>query len=270
MDWRIAVVIGIIEGLTEFLPVSSTGHMIIAGHMLDFTGPKAQTFEIVIQLGAILAVTVIYRQRIARLVRAALPRAKTRGEEGMNGLHILLAICPALFLAWLLQDFIKGTLFSPETVVIGLVLGGIFMIAAERGGTKPTAETVDHITYKQAAMIGFAQILSLWPGFSRSGATIAGGMMAGASRAAAADFTFIIAIPVMALAAGYELLQSFTLYSLQDIPALAAGFAASFAVALIAVFSFIRFVQRISLTWFSWYRFVLAGAVIGYLVLAGF
>lgn len=270
MDWRIAVIIGIIEGLTEFLPVSSTGHMIIAGHMLDFTGAKAQTFEIVIQLGAILAVTVIYRQRIARLFGAMLPRAGTRRGKGMNGLHIVLAISPALLLAWLLQDFIKGRLFSPETVIIGLVLGGIFMIAAERGGTKPTAADLDQLTYKQAAMIGIAQILSLWPGFSRSGATIAGGMMAGASRAAAADFTFIIAIPVMAVATGYELLQFYPLFSGKDAVALAAGFVTSFAVALIAVFSFIRFVQRISLTWFSWYRFALAGAVLLYLAFVGF
>ena len=237
--------------------------MIIAGHMLDFTGQRAQTFEIVIQLGAILAVSVLYRQRIARLFVLLRPRAKR--EKGMNLLHVLIAITPAMLLAWLLEDFIKGTLFSPETVAIGLVLGGVFMMAAERGSKTPAAKDVDELTYKQAAAIGIAQILSLWPGFSRSGATIAGGMMAGASRAASADFTFIIAIPVMAAAAGYELIGAYRHFSAEDALFLAAGFAASFAVAFLAVFSFIRFVQRISLSWFSWYRFALAGAVILYM-----
>ena len=281
-DWWIAIVIGIIEGLTEFLPVSSTGHMIIAGHMLGFTGERAATFEIVVQLGAISAVVVLYWRTIIRLLTALRPRGgkESAGGKGaeveprLNVLHVLIAITPALLLAYLLRDFIKTVLFAPETVVIGLVLGGIFMIVAERtAGDVATGNAgtthIDQLTYRQTLMIGLAQCLSLWPGFSRSGATIAGGMMAGASRKASADFTFIIAIPVMCAAAGYELLQSYRLLSAEDVAFLAVGFIVSFVVALLAVMTFIRLVQRIKLTYFSYYRFALAGIVVVYMVLVG-
>lgn len=274
-DWWIAVIIGIIEGLTEFLPVSSTGHMILAGHLLGFTGERAATFEIVIQLGAISAVAVLYWRRIVRLFTALRPRGGNSGKGGaqeprLNLLHVLISIAPALLLAYLLRDFIKDVLFAPETVVVGLVLGGIFMIVAERTAGEAAATDIDQLTYRQTLMIGLAQCLSLWPGFSRSGATIAGGMMAGASRKAAADFTFIIAIPVMCAAAGYELLQSYKLLNAQDIAFLAVGFVVSFVVALLAVMTFIRLVQRIKLTYFSYYRFALAGIVVIYMVFVGF
>jgi undecaprenyl-diphosphatase len=261
-DWWVAIVIGIIEGLTEFLPVSSTGHMILAGHMIGFTGDKAETFEIVIQLGAIMAVTIIYWRRIVPLFTMLLPGRREPERQKLNLLHILIAIVPAMLLAFLLADFIKGVLFSPQTVVIGLVLGGIFMIIAEKGDGLVKANDIDELTYRQTAMIGLAQCLSLWPGFSRSGATIAGGMMAGASRAAAADFTFIIAIPVMCAATVYELLRSYEVFTTEDFAFLAVGFIVSFVVALLAVITFIRLVQRLKLTYFSYYRFVLAAVMV--------
>ena len=260
-DLWTAIVIGIVEGLTEFLPVSSTGHMILAGHAIGFTGERAETFEVVIQLGAILAVTVIYWRRILRLL--GIRNSKTEHAANaprLNLLHIGLSIVPALGLAFLFRDYIK-LLFMPETVVIGLVAGGVFMIAAERNQPAITAKDIDQLTYRQALFIGAAQCLSLWPGFSRSGATIAGGMLAGASRACAADFTFIIAIPVMCAAAGYELLSGISAMSQDDLLFLAVGFVVSFLVAMLAVFTFIKLVGRLKLTYFAYYRFALAAVV---------
>ncbi|PYI57171.1 undecaprenyl-diphosphate phosphatase [Paenibacillus flagellatus] len=264
----VAFVIGIVEGLTEFLPVSSTGHMILAGNMLGFTGDKAETFEVVIQLGAILAVAVIYWRRVLRLfgMRDEAARAKPRR---INLLHIALAIVPALGLAFVFRDWIK-MLFMPETVVIGLVAGGIFMIVGEKQQPKITATDMDELTYRQSLFIGIAQCLSLWPGFSRSGATIAGGMLAGASRAAAADFTFLIAIPVMCAATGYELLKSYGTMTPDDIGFLAVGFVVSFVVALLAVVTFIKLVGKLKLTYFSYYRFALAAVVLLYMYTVGF
>ncbi|MFK7695972.1 undecaprenyl-diphosphate phosphatase [Paenibacillus sp. HJGM_3] len=267
-DWWIALIIGIVEGLTEFLPVSSTGHMILAGHLLGFEGDKAESFEVVIQLGAILAVAVIYWRRVLRLFgfKDAASRAK---PKRINLIHIAISIVPALGLAFVLRDHIK-LLFSPETVVIGLVLGGIFMIIAEKQQPKITATDMDELTYKQVLYIGLAQILSLWPGFSRSGSTIAGGMLAGASRAAAADFTFLIAIPVMCAASGYELLKNYDQFTSSDIGFFAIGFIVSFIVALLAVVTFIKLVGKLKLTYFAYYRFVLAAIVLLYMTLVGF
>jgi len=265
----IAVIIGIVEGLTEFLPVSSTGHMILVGHMLGFEGEKAETFEIVIQLGAILAVAVIYWRRVLRLFGMRDAAVANRTKR-INLLHIFLAIAPAMGLAYLLNDFIKAHLFSPQTVVVGLILGGVFMIIAEKQQPKTTAETMDDITYRQALFIGIAQCLSLWPGFSRSGSTIAAGMLAGASRAASADFTFLIAIPVMTVATGYEMFQNFHKLSSGDLTFFAVGFVVSFVVALLAVVTFIRLVQKLKLTYFSYYRFVLAAITLIYLYTVGF
>lgn len=266
-DWWVAVVIGIVEGLTEFLPVSSTGHMILAGHLIGFSGEKAETFEVVIQLGAILAVVLLYRKRVARLFTVG--SFKRGGGPRLNLLHIALAIVPALGLAFLLRDWIK-LLFMPETVVIGLVAGGIFMMIGEKQQPAVTVTDMDQLTYRQALFIGVGQCLSLWPGFSRSGSTIAAGMLAGASRAAAADFTFLIAIPVMCAACGYELLNNYKTMTVEDIGFLAIGFVVSFVVALFAVAVFIRLVGRLKLTYFSYYRFVLAAVVLIYMATVGF
>lgn len=254
-DWRTAVMIGIVEGLTEFLPVSSTGHMILVGHLLDFHGDVAETFEISIQLGAIMAVLVLYWNRVLRMV--GLRKRPVGATRGVNLLHVFVAIAPALVLGFLLDDLI-GRLFRPETVLVGLVLGGVFMIIAEKWKAPVTAETMENITYRQAFWIGIAQLLSLWPGFSRSGSTIAGGMLAGASRGAAADFTFVIAIPVMAAATGYAIISRLHMLERDLFGFFAVGFIVSFVVALLAVATFIRWVSKIKLTYFSYYRFVLA------------
>jgi len=259
-DIWVAIIIGIVEGLTEFLPVSSTGHMILASNLLrvEETNETIKIFEVVIQLGAILAVVILYWRRLLRLFGIRDRNAAASAKGGLNLFHIFLAIVPAMIFGYLLHGFIKDVLFSPETVLVGLVLGGVFLILGEKQHPNIEAETIDQITYRQAIFVGISQILSLWPGFSRSGATIAGGMLAGVSRAAAADFTFIIAVPVMIAASAYDLYKGYHLLSASDIPLFAAGFVVSFVVALVAVFTFIKLVQKWSLIYFAYYRFLLA------------
>ncbi len=258
-----AIIIGIVEGLTEFLPVSSTGHMILTSRVLEVSeqNETMKTFEIVIQLGAILAVVVLYWRRILRLFgiqgKKASASILASPLKGMNLLHILIAIVPAMGLAFFLRDHIK-LLFSAEAVLVGLIVGGIFLMVAEKYHPVIMAHDMDSLSYRQAFFIGAAQCLSLWPGFSRSGATIAGGMLSGASRGAAADFSFIIAIPVMFAATGYELLTSYTYFTADVIGFFLTGFAISFIVALLAVVSFVKWVQSIKLTYFAYYRFALA------------
>ncbi|WP_409345253.1 undecaprenyl-diphosphate phosphatase [Paenibacillus sp. MBLB4367] len=258
--WK-SIIIGIVEGLTEFLPVSSTGHMILTGHLIGFTGEKADTFEVVIQLGAILSVVVLYWRRLLRLFGIQDAATKAKPGPKMNLLHIFLGILPAGLLGFVLHDYVK-MLFMPETVLIGLVVGGIFMMVAEKIQPKVEAEDMDAITYKQSFFIGVAQLLSLWPGFSRSGSTIAAGMLAGTSRAAAADFTFIMAIPIMVGASGIDMLKNYKLLTSDDLLFFIVGFVVSFIVALLAVSTFIKLVGKLKLTYFSYYRFALAAIML--------
>jgi undecaprenyl-diphosphatase len=264
-EWLIAVLLGVVEGLTEFLPVSSTGHLILAGELLRFVGERAETFEIFIQLGAILAVLVLYRQRFARLVadglrgEALLP---VSGRPGLTWAHLAIACLPAFVLGFLLHGFIKRELFSARTVLVGLVLGGLVMIGAEAWARRRAAGTavagVDDMTLGQALAIGCAQCLALWPGFSRSGSTISGGLVAGLDRRTAAEFSFVVAVPVMLAATGYDLMKSLQLLDGAFVATLAVGFVVSFLVAWLAVVVFLRLVQRVSLTPFAIYRFALA------------
>jgi undecaprenyl-diphosphatase len=258
-DIFVSIILGIVEGLTEFLPVSSTGHLILAGNLLDFTGPKADTFEIVIQLGAILAVAIIYWKRILGLF-GLLKKQQTVGVSGrkLNLIHVILAMMPALLVGFFTHDFIKSHLFSPTTVLLSLVLGGVFMIIAEKKQPPVRAKQIDDISYAQAFGIGLIQCLALWPGFSRSGATIAGGMLLGTSVRAAADFTFLIAIPMMVAASGYDLLKSWHLFQASDLPWFATGFVVSFIVAYIAVVGFLKLLERVKLSSFAYYRFIVA------------
>jgi undecaprenyl-diphosphatase len=264
-DWLTIVLLGIVEGLTEFLPVSSTGHLILAGELLRFVGERAETFEIFIQLGAILAVAVLYRQRFAGLVLAGLHGeavVPAPGERRLTWTHLAVACLPAFVLGFLLHGFIKRELFSSRTVLVGLVLGGIVMIAAEawsrRRGAAMVARSLDEVTLGQALAIGCAQCLALWPGFSRSGSTISGGLVAGLDRRTAAEFSFVVAVPVMLAATGYDLLTSLALLDGGFVATLALGFAVSFLVAWAAVVGFLRVVQSVSLTPFAVYRFALA------------
>lgn len=268
LDLWNSIIIGIIEGLTEFLPVSSTGHMILAGHLIGFTGAKADTFEIVIQLGAILSIIVLYWKRVLRLFGIREANISSQSGRTLSLKHIIIGILPALLFGFLLHKQIKN-LFNPAVVVIGLIVGGVFMIIAEKFHSRIESETLDDITYKQSFFIGVVQCLSLWPGFSRSGATIAAGMLAGTSRAAAADYTFLMAVPIMSAATGYDLLKNYKNFSSDDFVFLIIGFVIAFIVAMLAVSTFIKLVGKLKLTYFSYYRFALAILVILYMMYGG-
>lgn len=252
-----AIILGIIEGLTEFLPVSSTGHLVLAGDLLKFEGDTAVTFKIVIQLGAVLAVLLLYWKKYLSIGVNMLKMDFSK-SKGLNAIHMILAMIPALIVYLLFKDMIKTHLFGPEPVLIGLVAGAILMIFAARSRGTKTAETVDHLNYKQAFGIGLFQCLALWPGFSRSGSTISGGLLLGTSQKAAADFTFLISVPVMFGASLLDLYDSRDLLNSDALTLMLIGFVTSFVVALIAVVTFIKLIKRLRLEWFALYRFVLA------------
>jgi undecaprenyl-diphosphatase len=256
-DMISAIVLGIIEGLTEFLPVSSTGHMILAGYLLGFEGDAKNTFKIVIQLGAVLAVLVLYWRRYMSMLKDLLT-FDFSSKKKLNALHLIIAMIPALIVYLLFKDIIKHVLFGPSPVLIGLIAGGILMIVASRMKRRTTAEETDDITYKQALGIGLFQCLALWPGFSRSGSTISGGLLLGTSQKAAADFTFMISVPVMFGATILDLYDSREFLAIHQLPMFLVGFAAAFIVAMIAVVTFLNLIKRLKLEWFAIYRFVLA------------
>ncbi len=262
-----ALILGMVEGLTEFAPVSSTGHMILVDDMWlqsgDFLGKYvANTFKIVIQLGSILAVVVVFKDRFIDLL--GLNRLmKKKGSAESNGQHlrlsqVIVGLIPAGVLGVLFEDYIDEHLFSLETVLIGLVVGAILMICADLfSPRKPKIETVDKITYKQALSIGLIQCLSLWPGFSRSGSTISGGVLLGMSHRAASDFTFIMAVPIMAGASGISLLKNWEYFTLDAMPFFIVGFISAFIFALISIRFFLKLINKIKLIPFAIYRIIL-------------
>ncbi|WP_274652316.1 undecaprenyl-diphosphate phosphatase [Paenibacillus humicola] len=266
-----AIILGIIEGLTEFLPVSSTGHMILANKLLGYT-PDDQiikTFEVVIQLGAILAIALIYRHRILNLfgLSKKTESVATFSNIGhrrsrLNLIHVALGIVPPLALAFLLRNVIKDDGFNQKPVLLALVVGGIYMIVAEwlvrTRRIRVVSETMDDITYKQALMIGILQCLSLWPGYSRSGSTIAGGMLVGTSYRAAADFSFLMAIPIMVVASGYEMLDNYKNITGHNLVFFIVGFVVAFIVAWLVIIAFMKVIQKVRLTHFAIYRLVVA------------
>ncbi|MCR2805807.1 undecaprenyl-diphosphate phosphatase [Paenibacillus soyae] len=256
-DFISAIILGILEGLTEFLPVSSTGHLILAGDLLNFEGDAATTFKIVIQLGAVMAVLILYWKRYMDILKD-LASLKFKVPNKLNVVHMVLAMIPALIVYLLFNDYIKSVLFGSAPVLISLILGGILMIVASRAKRKVTAEETDNISYKQAFGIGLFQCLALWPGFSRSGATISGGMLLGTSQKAAADFTFIISVPVMMGATVLDMYDSRHLLTSDNLLLFLIGFVAAFIVAMIAVVTFLKLIKRIKLEWFAYYRFALA------------
>ena len=245
-----AAILGVVEGATEFIPVSSTGHLIIAGDWLDFEGERAAVFEVFIQLGAILAIVWLYRAKLARVLASLGSEAASR----RLALGIALAFLPAAVVGLLAHDAIKQYLFNPPSVAAALVAGGLAMLAIEWRRPKPRIHTVDDVPPLTAFGIGLAQVLSLVPGVSRSGATIMGGYCLGLSRAAATEFSFFLAIPVMVAASGYDLLKNLRLLSAPDVPVFATGFIVSFASALVVVRLFVGFVSRSTFVPFAIYR----------------
>ena len=253
-EYIIAVIIGVVEGLTEFLPISSTGHMILAGSLLGFEGEKASVFEVFIQLGAILSVFILYRDKFRRMMDLK----RITSSDGLSAWHAAAGIVPVMGVGYLLHKPIKLYLFSPFTVIIGLVAGAALMLAAEKIARRPATCDVEDMTIRQAFFVGLFQILSLWPGFSRSGSTIAGGLLFGLSRTAAAEFSFIIAVPLMLVACVYDLLKILDKLSAGDLAMIAVGFAVAFVVAWASIVWFLRFLNRSTLASFAYYRFALA------------
>ncbi|MCP3740508.1 undecaprenyl-diphosphate phosphatase [Rossellomorea sp. BNER] len=259
-----AIILGLVEGLTEFAPVSSTGHMIIVDDMWlqseEFLGKYvANTFKIVIQLGSILAVVVVFKDRFINLLGLDRINKKTGNNQNRLKLsQVIVGLIPAGVLGVLFEDYIDEHLFSLTTVLIGLVIGAVLMIIADLFGPKnPKVQTVDQITYKQALSVGLIQCLSLWPGFSRSGSTISGGVLVGMSHRAAADFTFIMAVPIMCGASGISLLKNWQYFTLDALPFFIAGFISAFVFALISIRFFLKLINKIKLVPFAIYRIVL-------------
>ncbi|MGH7827272.1 MAG: undecaprenyl-diphosphate phosphatase [Candidatus Binatia bacterium] len=269
-SWGIAVVLGIVEGLTEFIPVSSTGHLIIAGHLLGFVGEKASSFQIAIQSGAILAVVVLYRQRFAALVPvgSACATSSVSSMRGWRGLwRIALASLPALVVGYLARHVIKEHLFTPVAVTWALLAGGIAILIAEGWISRRRSNSLESLSLTQAVGIGLFQILALWPGTSRAAATIVGGMLLGLDRKGAAEFSFLIAVPVLLAATGYEIVTMQAAYDAQELTLFGIGFVVSFVVAMISVRTFVLYLGRWSLAPFGWYR--IAAAPIFYILTEG-
>jgi undecaprenyl-diphosphatase len=266
MDILIAIILGIVEGITEFLPVSSTGHLILAGHLLNFKGRMSETFDIVIQLGAILAVVMLYRRRFIGLLPQEGWMNWSRlnvGFSGFQGCFLLgLTTLPALIIGKLAYKSIKGYLFNPTSVAIAMALGGIGILMVELRGTRTKTNTLDRIKWAQALYIGLFQCLSMWPGISRAGATIIGGLLNGLDRKTAAEYSFLAAVPVMVAATGYDLFKNYSQFQGGDFLLLGIGFGVSFVVAYFTVAAFIRILQRWTLKPFAWYRLALAPIIL--------
>ena len=255
------LIMGVVEGATEFLPISSTGHLIIAGDLLNFLSKeKRDVFEIIIQLGAVLAVCVAFRQR---LMSTALNVTTSRKSQGFV-LNLFIAFLPLAILGLLFGHQIKTYLFSPITVAITLILGGFAILWIENNVTKPNTFDVETMTKKQALQVGFAQALALIPGMSRAGATILGGMMFGLNRQTATEFSFFLALPVMFAATGYDLIKNRHLLDSADAAIFAVGFVAAFVSALLVISVFLRFVANHNFKAFAYYRIVFGTLVLLY------
>ncbi|MFM0293421.1 MULTISPECIES: undecaprenyl-diphosphate phosphatase [Paraburkholderia] len=270
MDWLLAckaLILGVVEGLTEFLPVSSTGHLIVAGSLLNFTDEHAKTFDVVIQLGAILAVCWEFRRRIGSVV-AGLP---SRPDARRFTLNVIIATIPAIVLGLLFEKTIKAALFSPVPVAFALVAGGVVILWAEarqrtRGETAARVQSVDDLSALDALKVGLAQCFALIPGMSRSGSTIIGGMLFGLDRRVATEFSFFLAIPIIFGATAYELHKDWHLLSVDALGTFTLGFLAAFVSAFACVRWLLRYIAAHDFTAFAWYRiaFGLLILLVGY------
>jgi undecaprenyl-diphosphatase len=252
-----AAVLGLVEGATEFIPVSSTGHLIVVSNWLGLVDERAKTFDIFIQLGAILAIVWLYRGRLGHAVASARQDPVSRRFLA----NLFIAFLPAAAVGFLIHNWIKSWLFNPTVVAVALVVGGILILLIEWWKPRTTVEDVNKMSLLTAWGIGIVQVLSLIPGTSRSGATIMGGYALGLSRTAATEFSFFLAVPVMLAATIYDLLKSSSLLVPADFAMFAVGFVVSFISALIVVRSFLSYVSHHSFRVFAWYR-ILFGAVV--------
>ena len=258
-----AAIMGVVEGLTEFLPISSTGHLILAGALLGFDDEKAKVFDIAIQTGAIFAVIRVYWQKIRSTV-GALP---TQRQAQRLALNVVIAFLPAVLLGLLFGKAIKAHLFTPTVVASTFIIGGLIILGAERRQARNPAVArileADDMTALDAFKVGLAQCLAMVPGTSRSGATIIGGMLLGLSRKAATDFSFYLAIPTLIGAGAYSLYKERALLSLADLPVFTVGLVFSFLSAWLCVRWLLRFIATHSFVGFAWYRIVFGLVVLG-------
>ena len=253
-----ALILGIVEGLTEFLPVSSTGHLILVGDLLGFNNEKGKLFEIVIQSGAILAVCWEYRAKILQVLMG-LPSDKSAQRFALN---LLIAFIPLAVLGLLFGKTLKAHLFNPISVALAFIIGAFVILWAERRQHNIRIFEVDDLTWLDALKLGLAQCFALIPGTSRSGATIIGGLLFGLSRKAATEFSFFLAIPTLFAATGYDLYKHRDMLTSDDLGLFAVGFVAAFISAFIAVRGLLRFIVRHDFTAFAWYRIVFGIAVL--------
>ncbi len=265
-----AAIMGVVEGLTEFLPISSTGHLILAGSLLDFTGDMVKVFEIAIQTGAMLAVVWEYRQRLGDTVAGITSQAKAQ----RFALNVLVAFLPAVVFGLALGSIIKQHLFAPVPVAMAFIVGGVLILWIEarhkrlygamdlQGARRARVETVDDMTVADALKVGLLQCLALVPGTSRSGATIMGALVLGFSRKAAAEFSFFLGIPTLMGAGAYSVWKQRDVLSLQDAPVFAVGTVMAFFSALLCIRWLIRYVSTHDFTVFAWYRIVFGGIVL--------
>ncbi|MBL1262578.1 undecaprenyl-diphosphate phosphatase [Candidatus Methylomicrobium oryzae] len=247
-----ALILGIVEGLTEFLPVSSTGHLILAGQLLGFNDEKGKVFEIAIQFAAILAVVWEYRVRLWH----TLASIKSEPVSQRLAVNMIVAFLPAAILGFLFLKQIKAYLFNPLVVASAFIIGGLLILWAERRDHKINAETIDDMTWRDALKVGFAQAVAMIPGTSRSGATIIGGLFFGLSRRAATEFSFFLAIPTMFAATFYDVYKHRALFSASDLDLFAVGGAVSFISAFLAVRGLLRFISRHDFSVFAYYRII--------------
>lgn len=255
-----AFLLGLVEGATEFLPISSTGHLIIVGDLLHFNDDKGKIFEIVIQLGAILAVCYEFRKRLFTTVTQVTKQVSA--QRFITNLFI--AFLPLAILGLAFHHYIMQYLFSPITVAIALIVGGFAILLIENNVKPPVTLNVEVLSAKQALQIGFAQALALVPGVSRAGATILGGMLFGLSRQTATEFSFFLAIPTMFAATAYDLLKNYKLLSLSDTPMFIVGFTTAFISALMVIKMLLRFVATHDFKVFAWYRIIFGAIVLLY------
>lgn len=257
-DLLVAVVLGIVEGATEFIPVSSTGHLILVSDWLGFVGRRADVFAVVIQLGAILAIVWLYRERFT----SALGRWRTDATARRLLVNVAAATVPAAAVGFLAHDFIMEHLFGPVTVAWALIVGGLGILIIEWWCPPTQVEEVEGLGTGRAVGVGIAQVLALFPGVSRSAATIMGGYSLGLSRQAATEFSFFLAVPIMVAASAYELTDTWTATTPSGTAMLATGFVTSFLAALLVVKAFLRFIANHTFRFFAWYRIILGGLLL--------
>lgn len=257
-----ALLLGLLEGVTEFLPVSSTGHLILASDLLGLDNPTNKLFDIVVQLGAILAVCWLYRGKLLETARGAARRdPKALRFSGA----VLLGFLPAMALGAVFHDFIKSALFNPTVVSVAMILGGVVLILVERFKPQARMEDVEALPLRTCFMIGLFQCLAMIPGTSRSGATIIGAMLLGVGRKAAAEYSFFLAIPTMFAATAYDLFKARHDLTLDGAAMIAVGFVAAFVSALIVIKAFVGYISQHDFAPFGWYRIAVGIVMLGIL-----